>query len=153
MTTSNLNPSFGSLFQDLIELGVTKEELGASKGRLTSSAENPNETQSFSLWEVTDPVTGEVTALKQLPPFNIALALALKRADADVEVSKEMPHKKVWVTVKSCDEYARHIPEFNSAYRPEPVHANKVIDLVMRRNGVGNGRGCRNSSVIGRSFN
>lgn len=48
MTTSNLNPRFGSLFQDLIELGVTKEELGASKRRLTSSAEKPNETQSFS---------------------------------------------------------------------------------------------------------
>lgn len=52
-----------------------------------------------------------------------------------------MPRKKVWVTVKACDEYSRHIPEFNPAYRPAPVHANKVIDLVMRRNGIGNGRG------------
>lgn len=144
MTTSsnsNLKPRYNSLFQDLLDLGVKKEDLGASKGKLTRSAEKPNETQAFSLWEVTDPVTGEVTALKQLLPFNIALALALKKAGADVDASKEMPKKKVWVTVKVSDEYARHIPEFNSAYRHAPVHANKVIDLVMRRNGVGNGRG------------
>lgn len=144
MTTSsnsNLKPRYNSLFQDLLDLGVKKEDLGASKGKLTRSAEKPNETQAFSLWEVTDPVTGEVTALKQLLPFNIALALALKKAGADVDASKEMPKKKVWVTVKVSDEYARNIPEFNSSYRPAPVHANKVIDLVMRRNGVGNGRG------------
>ena len=139
--SENLKPRYNSLFQDLLELGVTKEDLAASKGKLNRSAEKPNESQAFALWEVTDPVTGEVTALKQLLPFNISLALALKKAGADVEVSKEMPRKKVWVTVKACDEYARHIPEFNSAYRPAPVHANKVIDLVMRRNGVGNGRG------------
>ena len=139
--SENLKPRYNSLFQDLLELGVTKEDLAASKGKLNRSAEKPNESQAFALWEVTDPVTGEVTALKQLLPFNISLALALKKAGADVEVSKEMPRKKVWVTVKACDEDARHIPEFNSAYRPAPVHANKVIDLVMRRNGVGNGRG------------
>lgn len=144
MTTSsnsNLKPRYNSLFQDLLDLGVRKDELGASKGKLTRSAEKPNETQAFSLWEVTDPVSGEVTALKQLLPFNLALALALKKAGADVEVSKEMPKKKVWVTVKASDEYSRHIPEFNSCYRPAPVHANKIIDLIMRRNGVGNGRG------------
>ena len=141
LNSTNLQPRYDSLFQDLLDLGVLKEDLAASKGKLTRSAEKPNVTQAFSLWKVTDPITGEVTALKQLLPFNIALALALKKAGADVEVSKEMPHKKVWVTVKACDEYSRHIPEFNPAYRPAPVHANKVIDLVMRRNGVGNGRG------------
>ncbi|MCI7252772.1 MAG: hypothetical protein MR556_06460, partial [Succinatimonas sp.] len=116
--SENLKPRYNSLFQDLLDLGVLKEDLAASKGKLTRSAEKPNETQEFALWEVTDPVTGEVTALKQLLPFNLALALALKKAGADVEVSKEMPHKKVWVTVKACDEYSRHIPEFNPAYRP-----------------------------------
>lgn len=143
MTTNsnNLKAVYTSLFQDFLDLGVKKEDLAASKGKLTRSAEKPNETQAFALWEVTDPVTGEVTALKQLLPFNLALALALKKVGADIEVSKEMPRKKVWVTVTACDEYSRHIPEFNPAYRPAPVHANKVIDLVMRRNGVGNGRG------------
>ncbi|MGN0903303.1 MAG: AAA family ATPase, partial [Succinivibrio sp.] len=141
MSNSNLKSRFNSLFQDLLDLGVTKEELAASKGKLFHSAEKPDENQAYSLWEVTDPVKGDVTALKQLLPFNIALALALKKAGADVEVSAQMPRKKVWVTVKACDEYARHIPELNPTYRPAPVHANKIIDLVMRRNGVGNGRG------------
>lgn len=94
LNSTNLQPRYDSLFQDLLELEVLKEDLAASKGKLTRSAEKPNETQAFSLWEVTDPITGEVTALKQLLPFNIALALALKKAGADVEVSKEMPHKR-----------------------------------------------------------
>lgn len=140
MTTTSTR--YDNLLSTLISFGVKPEEIKTAQQSFIRSAEKPDQAPTYAFWEVLDPVTGENTALKQLMPFNMALALAYKKAGVEIEPDKlKMPKKPVWVTLKGESEYLRHIPEFNSGYRPEPSHANKIIDLVMRKNATGNGRG------------
>lgn len=140
MTTTTLR--YDNLLSDLISFGVKPEEIKRAQESFVKATEKPLQAPLYSFWEVLDPVTGDSTSLKQLMPFNVALALAYKKAGVEIEPDKlRMPKKPIWVTLKGESEYLRHIPDFNSGYRPEPSHANKIIDLVMRKNGTGDGRG------------